>query len=956
VDKLPAMLNEAPDARTFRRSPMRLRPHALLQNPVTGDVAEALRWFRDCVVPKGQNGMTFCPKWERWDDPTLFTDIDDYWPRVRTTAEVVRQQGGYAWVYDEPGFPSGTAGMRTLQGHPELQASGVSCLWCDARDGERASVTLPEGQLVRACAVRLDSGHLVADSVVEVTADEQTRSVTFDAADGVWRLMAFVRELLYEGTSTYGTREHYISRPGYVPKGDWRSNEYAYPNLMDARATRRFIEVAYEPYAKHAGDYLGGIIRAFFTDEPTVPQQGYRCAASVPWCDGFSERFRERFGYDIVEKLPALFFETGGAECGVRCDFYDLVADLFATNFVRRMTEWCTRHDVAFTGHFLGEEYLVFHIMNMGSLIRGAREMSMPGIDHLGSGFVGRSLMPAPVPNVTSTTGAITPKLISSAAHLGGWTRTMSESHGFCNRWAGTSFSDYVAVANWQMVLGINKLAYCMNPDWIDWIGATDVQRRRYSEYAGRLAYMTAGGVHRAELAVVYPIASAWARFSPVDVDLYDADPEKPRWADGEIGRIQSVLDDVVRELLARQVDFDFVEERDIASAELSGDRLNIGAESFGAVLLPSADVLTVATMKKLDDLRCAGGRIFVAGNAPERAPHSSDTDTVARVASEWSASGDVVFSEDPERAAAAVAAGIRKCVVLDPTRPDIYVLHQSKAGDDVYFLVNNGTTDYAGRVTFSAAGAPQLWNAWTGRAYALEHKIVPQGTTVELSLAGRTGCFVVFGADASGVVPADESMWEFGPPATAIEDYAAWLEKASIRFYFGDGACEIGSDRQLQWRGLAPADGVSVAEIGGALTIEVAPWRRLGWVVEGLVAEPTLQPGVYQLEFETRADNIELWNVQPRYFADDGAELYDSGIDMFHIRHSLDAPGPHDWLRWRWCFCVPKGAARMQILLLPMDKGLFSRRATLALRNAVIRPITGEVVPRPRYMTHPEW
>jgi len=937
MDEELALLNAAPDIHVFRRSPLDLRPHTLSGRPMASTGAVLAR-FHHHIAVRGQAGVTLQPDWARWDDPSLFTDEDDYWRRSRTTAEVLRQQGGFAWIYDEPGFPSGSAGMRTLRGHQHLQACGIACVWCDAPGGEAVSLDVPDGELVRVFAARLVDGALDSESIVEVRAEKAAKSVRFKPTDGAWRLMAFVRVAFYEGTFTHNRRQTDAHSGRHTRKGDkdfdWRDPMYAYPNLLDPRATRRFLDVAYEPYAKHLGDYLGGFYRAFFTDEPLIPCRDYvpgSLPAAVPWCAGLEDRFEQRFGYDITQRLPALFFSLGGAEADVRCDFYELVSDLFAVNFVRQITDWCTRHNVYFTGHFLGEEYLAANVMHMGNILRAAREMSMPGIDHLGTGFVGRSLMAAPVVGHTSMNGATTPKLVSSAAHLGGWTRTASESHGFSGPNSGTSFSDYVAVANWETVLGINTLPYYCN----DWLGSTEEQMRRYSEYAGRLNYMTAGGLHRADVAVLYPIADVWARFSPADANLQA--PYRRLWTDEGIDRIQSIFDDLTAGLLARQLDFDFVEQHDIAAAHVIDGGLHIGAESFRALVLAGSRIVSSQAMEKLEEFRLAGGRIFAAGGLPERGRHPSENGTVRRIVSAWRSSEEVFVSDDPEAVAQSVADAGARDVALEPSCRHIYVLHRSKGGCEIYFLVNNSVEDYEGEVSFRASGAAQLWNAWTGKAHALDYRSAGDRTNVNLKLAGRTACFVVFGADVEQLAAKDDSMWHFGPKATTIGDYARWAADASAGRYFQEREPSFEPAGELEWKLLAPAGGLALAGgAGGETVIEVPAWRRLGWVIEGAACELALAEGVHRLDLEARAENIEYWCVLPMHFTSEG-EIYEKGIDMMHWRHSLDAPGPHDWIAWRFHFKVPRGVTRTRIVVFPLDKALFSRAAQLELRKALL-------------------
>lgn len=85
------------------------------------------------------------------------------------------------------------------------------------------------------------------------------------------------------------------------------------------------------------------------------------------------------------------------------------------------MSDWCMKHGMYFTGHMLHEEHLCTQALCSGSLLRKARGMSMPGTDNLSMGFPGRGVgAKMSVVGTSSQNGAVTPKLISSAAHLSG--------------------------------------------------------------------------------------------------------------------------------------------------------------------------------------------------------------------------------------------------------------------------------------------------------------------------------------------------------------------------------------------------------------------------------------------------------------------------------------------------------------------------------------------------------
>jgi hypothetical protein len=118
-----------------------------------------------------------------------------------------------------------------------------------------------------------------------------------------------------------------------------------------------------------------------------------------------------------------------------------------------------------------------------------------------------------------------------------------------------------------------------------------------------------------------------------------------------------------------------------------------------------------------------------------------------------------------------------------------------------------------------------------------------------------------------------------------------------------------------------------------GELAVRVDAWRRLGNAIEGLACDLKLAEGVYRLEFDTRAENVQMWSMTPMHYAG-GEEIVDPDDTSMRVRRSFDAPGPHGWLRWQFFFRVPQGAERTWMVLFPLDKVIFSQPAELSIRN----------------------
>ena len=70
--------------------------------------------------------------------------------------------------------------------------------------------------------------------------------------------------------------------------------------------------LTHDKYLERFGEEFGKTIPGIFTDEPSLADTHSAFGADrswIPWTYGFAEYFREKNGYDPVDKIPLFFFE-----------------------------------------------------------------------------------------------------------------------------------------------------------------------------------------------------------------------------------------------------------------------------------------------------------------------------------------------------------------------------------------------------------------------------------------------------------------------------------------------------------------------------------------------------------------------------------------------------------------------------------------------------------------------
>ena len=315
-----------------------------------------------------------------------------------------------AWLYDEDRWPSGSAGGQVTK-NPAYRKRSLQ--QTTLRKGE---AIVWDQWTVAAFLARVDGRF--ATNVRQLAESAQPEAVAYDECVLVFRI-----EL--------------------EPLSDWY-NRYTYLDTLNHEAVGEFIRVTHEAYAQHCGDDFEKVVPGIFTDEPYI---GPKLSGDVytgvstglPWTDALPRVFLQRYGYDLIPHLPALFFDVDGqAITPARHDYHDCATHLFVDAFARQIGAWCDAHDLLFTGHVLEEETLSSQTSTIGSCLRFYEYMQAPGMDLLTEHWRAYN----------------TAKQVSSSARQFGRKWRLTETYG-CTGW-DFPFLGHKALGDWQAALGIN--------------------------------------------------------------------------------------------------------------------------------------------------------------------------------------------------------------------------------------------------------------------------------------------------------------------------------------------------------------------------------------------------------------------------------------------------------------------------------------------------------------------
>jgi len=556
-------------------------------------------------------------------DPDYLTP--EYQERIRYAAGIAAELDMNWWLYDEGGWPSGQACGKVVESHPEFRQQTLV----------RESVSASGSYTVPPEAVAL---------VVEAP------SVNVFRPGETW-IPASAQDVAY----LYRVRQ-----AGYV-------------DLLNPNVTQRFMELTHDEYAASLGEFFGNTVRFTFTDEPNCPN--LKPPDSITWTAGMDQLWKERYGSDIFEVLPALFTppsQTISPEsAGVRVAFYDLWTSRFRDAYFLPLRTWCRARGLASGGHLNGEEEIPNAVRyGFGQALRQLRTLDVPGVD-----VIWRQLFPG------KSDQHHFPKYASSAAHQTGVRYAMTES--FCVYGNGLTPAQMKWILDYQYVRGLNLLVMGCYP-----LGTRDHHMtgerphfgpanplwdplQGFHAYTARLGYALSAGVPRIDTALYYPVRDLWA------------------WGESATAAVET-HDRLAAELLASQCDFDLIDDDLLADPSTAVDHgvLKAGAMSYRTIVIGDVCWMQPESREKLKAFAGSGGRVLCIGHAPGSGGFPGPEDD-----------GFTMLS-GPE----ALAGYLEPTVQIIPACRDIRAAARKAKEGEILFLFNEGAASYKGsaRVTGS--------------------------------------------------------------------------------------------------------------------------------------------------------------------------------------------------------------------------------------------------------------
>jgi len=571
----------------------------------------------------------------------------DWMDRIATCLREGKKLDMESWLYDEDRWPSGAAGGLVTIGHDELRSRGMVLVRPPLQGKDYLAV------------------------------------FDLDEKSGAYRMI---------DPSDTAKNEKIAFEVVLAPKTNWFNGE-SYADLLNPEAVRAFLNTTYEAYAKEFSNDFGESLPGIFTDEPH-----FRCG-DVPWTDNFPAYFEKLNGYDIIPRLPDLFFDLPNSP-KTRYDFWRTATKLFVETFSKALYDWCEKHRVALTGHYLREDNLLSQMLHAGAVMPHYEFQQCPGIDHLGR-------------NINNP---LTLKQVSSVAHQLDRRRVLCEIFGVSGH--SMSFEEQKWIADFHFALGINFICqhlvlYSMKgnrkrdyPPTISYHQPYWQYYRHMNDYLARCCYAISVGKFSPEILLLHPIPTAWTVWRKGSDDI--------------VADYNQRFVNMMTMLLENHRSYDLGDELIVERhAALRGKTFQVGQMEYKAVIVPPSRNWGRAIFDVLKRFR---GPIIFVGEVP--------TMVDGQETSEWKSllAGKNVFSVGEERAQVASILDEltpRDISVTDETGqevPDLFVYHRVSDKGHMYFLANTSRDKHHfATVRLAARGKVNEWNPSDGSVSELD-------------------------------------------------------------------------------------------------------------------------------------------------------------------------------------------------------------------------------------------
>lgn len=688
--------------KNFQTTPLSVRPNPLwFWNDTQVEPIELSRQMAG-YKEAGYGGLSILPFGKNFK-PDYLTDA--YFDVYRHCLEEAEKLGLTLWVYDEYGFPSGTAGDingdgngRFKQKYPAHTYKRLDKIEYKLNAKAVFEKELPQGLLM--AAVAMDS--LTFERIDLINCIEAGK-LKWQAPDtGHWKLMLFV--CVDAGISIV--------------------------DYMCPEAVELYINMTHDEYYRRFSNYFGNTIVGTFFDEPTLYY-----AQGRAWTPDFNTKFEAKYGFSPALYYPALWYDIGKETAQARNYLFGFRTDLYAEGYPKLVSDWSIRHGVMATGHQDNEE-VVNPVGTSGDFMKCFKYQDVPGIDKIGGRRPAERFY----------------KLVSSAAY--NWDRSlvMSETYGAMG---DIGWNVVFGVAMDQYVKGINILiphAVWYNTDKVVFKPELSLRNplyadslRIFTDYLSRLNVLMQNDARWVgDVAALYPIHAM----------------QSEHYMDGPLGfyrggvEIQGMdyVDVGVALFDSLGCDYMFLHPEVLdEQCRVDGSKLlldnSIQYNAFTTLIVPACRTVSLSNIEKIRDFAIAGGAVIFTTSLPEKATVAADNDKVASIVRDLIADKKAAFIEQPTPQNLKITMGQQsgKQSLRFTSETGVRNIHKQLHGKNLWFFANPDAIQKNVIIELDGMYNLESWDPHTGiTGEKISVNKINGKTDFRLNLDGYHSLFVV--------------------------------------------------------------------------------------------------------------------------------------------------------------------------------------------------------------------
>lgn len=696
----------------FIQPPAEYRPRPLWMWNGTPDTCTIQEIMEKSTELSGYGGFHIIP-FENCDLEYMSESYLDVYGEVLKQA---KQLGVKLCLYDEWGFPSGTAAGQMQKKFPQYCTKRLDKIETDVLGPVlfQQPVNIfeaksePSGNIMAAVGMEKESLQRV-----DLSGYINQGYLTWDVPEGEWKIMVFICVL-----------------------DGWDRVDYLNPE-----AVAEFIGLTHERYYQKFPEYFPQVVDSAFYDEPNL----YK-AQGRTWTENFNEKFEAVTGYSPELLYPALWHNIGPDTAAARNALLGFRAELYATGFPKIIDEWCTSRGLQLTGH-VDQEEVINPVGITGDLMKSFKYQAIPGIDEI--------FFPRRARKVY--------KIVSSSAFNWGKKLVMSETYGAMGE--VVTKAQLIKEILEQFVKGVNY--FVPHGIWLDnkpekilFPPELSYRSEKYgallweiNTLTARLSTVLQQGYAVSDIGILYPIHSLQSSYR---FDSYEPYTGGPVTAYDDY---QDVGETVFSEF---QKDFQFLHPEFldefcwVEKGALCFDNGKHRGE-FKLVILPGMSTVSLKNLQLLQKFLEQGGSLIATSQLPYQASDFGQNESVLHLIQSMFGVESPEVQNAPiqknhenggiayfipaggKRLFADVVASVLKLPdveFLGETSKNLTYVHKQIEGKQLYFIVNNQEYPVTVQVNLRGLMKLEYWDPHTGAIRVPEqHQVDTERTGVKLSL-----------------------------------------------------------------------------------------------------------------------------------------------------------------------------------------------------------------------------